>query len=112
MENNFELPVTTISLFFPDQLNPTTPKITRNRAQQTRIAWREFITVRQFISETQKRCKTSRSAWRPGVCRQAVPRPGTQITYNYMHRLAVMNSPPGDFWKFSRKHKASTRNEQ
>ncbi|QCD89116.1 hypothetical protein DEO72_LG4g54 [Vigna unguiculata] len=97
MENDLELPVTTIPLFFPDHLNPTTPKITRNRVQQTCIAWRKFITARQFISETQKKCKTSRSAWRSRAFRQAVPRPGTQITYNYMHRLTPMNSLPGGF---------------
>jgi len=104
MENNLELPVTTIPLFFPDQLNPTTPQITRNRAQQTQSPGRNSSPPGSSSAKPIK-CKTSRSAWRPGACRQAVPRPGTQITYNYMHRLAAMNSPPGGFWKFSRNTK-------
>jgi len=54
MENNLELPVTTIPLFFPDQLNPTTPKITRNQAQQTRIAWRKFITASSSSAKPRK----------------------------------------------------------
>jgi len=54
-------------------------------------------------SATQKIGKTLCIAWRPGVCRQAVPLPGTQNTRNSMSRLAMVHHPLGGFWKFQKR---------
>jgi len=57
--------------------------------------------ARRLISKPRKIAKTLCVAWRPGMCRQAVPLPGTQNTRNSMSRLAVVHHPPGGFWKIS-----------
>jgi len=74
----------------------------QNRANSTRVAWRVFITARQFIEKPRN--------WVAGLWRLAVPgftarrflREPRISLHCHICRLVAMNSPPGGFWKFSR----------
>jgi len=87
--------------------NPPSPHKTQKQINLLLIVWR-FNLYRQALHPTDpKLSKTLCVAWRLGVCRQAVPLPGTQNTYNGMYRLAVIHHPPGSFWKNSRNAEKS-----
>jgi len=79
--------------------DPTQPRTQKyqERANLTRAAWRSKQHRQALHPTNPELVKTTSVAWWPGVCRQAVPLPGTLITYNRMCRLAAMNGPPGGF---------------
>ncbi|QCE11132.1 hypothetical protein DEO72_LG10g2365 [Vigna unguiculata] len=95
MEYTLDHPLTTTPWVFLDQTQSKTPKITQNRAQQTRVTWRKFITARQFIRETQKLGCSFTSLSGTGTHCQAVPQRNP--------RTPNWHVPPGDYEQPARR---------
>jgi len=58
-----------------------------------------LATAKRFI-QTQKNEDLPCVAWRPGMCRQAVPSPGTQDSTKSMCRLAALKTRQAVYGKF------------
>jgi len=91
------------AIVFPNQTQPRTPKSSK-LSHFARVAWRVFITARQFVKQTQKLGYRLVSPGGTGLHYQAVPHRNPENTQNGMHRLAEVHSPPGNFWKISRNY--------
>jgi len=70
-----------------------------------RIAWRVNHNCYALHKNPENWVKLVCVAWRSGAYRQAVPLQVPRNKPQRMCRLAAMNSPPGDFWKFPETQK-------
>jgi len=94
----------TTSSFLTDQKQPRSPKtLIRAKTCSRRLA--VHLLPPSASSKPRKTEEFLCVAWRPGMCRQAVPSPGTQNCTKGYEPPGGFEDSPGSFWKISRNVK-------